>query len=78
MLAGRWSRSLSAAPPAGGGAFFPSVGVMPKNFEFVIAAYGIWVVSFSVYFYLLMRRSRRLRAALERMAQARRRDRSGA
>ena len=37
---------------------------MPKNFEYVFAAYGIWVVAFGVYFIHLLRRSRQLSRSL--------------
>ena len=40
---------------------------MPKYFEFVFAAYGIWVVSFGVYFVHLLRRSRQLTRSLSAM-----------
>ena len=42
---------------------------MPKYFEFVFAAYGIWIAVFAIYVLLLFRRSRRNRLALENLAQ---------
>ena len=40
---------------------------MPNHFEFVLAAYGIWVLTFSVYLLHLHRKGRMARQALERM-----------
>ena len=41
---------------------------MPKYFEFVFAAYAIWVVSFAVYFVHLFLKSRRAERALKSLA----------
>ena len=41
---------------------------MPKHFEFVLAAYVIWVVVFAVYLLFLYRKARMAERALERMA----------
>ncbi len=38
---------------------------MPKYFEFVFAAYGIWIGVVAVYLVLLFRKSRRVRRAME-------------
>ena len=40
---------------------------MPKNFEFVFAAYGIWVVTFAVYLVYLRHKARSAQQALRRM-----------
>jgi len=40
---------------------------MPKYFEFVFSAYGIWIGVFAVYLLYLFRRHRVLRQALERL-----------
>ena len=40
---------------------------MPKNFEFVFAAYGIWVAVFAVYLLYLRRKAVVARRALQRM-----------
>ena len=37
---------------------------MPKHFEFVFAAYALWVISFALYFFYLWRRSARTREQL--------------
>lgn len=42
---------------------------MPKYFEFVFAAYGIWIGVFAVYLVLLIRKSRRVRRAMEDIAR---------
>ena len=42
---------------------------MPKYFEFVLSAYLIWFGVFAIYFLILFRRSRRNRAALERLSR---------
>jgi len=49
---------------------------MPKNFEYVFAAYGIWVVAFSVYFTHMFRRSRQLARSLSTLRQGTSSDRS--
>ncbi len=37
---------------------------MPKYFEFVFAAYGIWIAGFAIYFIHLLRKSGRITRAL--------------
>ncbi len=44
---------------------------MPKHFEYVFAAYGIWFGTFAVYLAYLWHRSRRVRASLLRMDTSR-------
>ena len=44
---------------------------MPKHFEFVLAAYGIWLITFAVYLLHLHRKGRMARQALERMQSRR-------
>jgi len=41
---------------------------MPKHFEFVFAAYGIWVATFAVYLVYLRHKARVARQTLERMS----------
>ena len=41
---------------------------MPKNYEFVFAAYGIWVAAFAVYLIYLRHKARVARQALQRMS----------
>ena len=41
---------------------------MPKHFEYVLAAYGIWVGAFAAYLAYLRRASRVARQALQRMS----------
>ena len=43
---------------------------MPKYFEYVFAAYGIWIGAFALYALYLFRRHRALRQALERLGPA--------
>ena len=43
---------------------------MPKYFEFVFSAYGIWTLTFAVYLLHLLRRASRARRALERLQGA--------
>jgi len=43
---------------------------MPKNFEYVFAAYGLWVAGFGIYLLMLARKSARIRAALRRFASS--------
>lgn len=43
---------------------------MPKHFEFVLAAYSIWVAAFAVYLFYLHRKARMAERALERMSGA--------
>ena len=43
---------------------------MPKNYEFVLAAYLIWVVTMAGYLIWLRRRDRANRKALERLGGA--------
>jgi len=40
---------------------------MPKYFEYVFAAYGIWIGAFALYTLFLFRRHRAVRRALERL-----------
>lgn len=40
---------------------------MPKHFEYVLVAYGLWVVTFVLYLLHLHRKSRAARQALARM-----------
>ena len=42
---------------------------MPKYFEFVFSAYFIWGAVFAIYLLILFRRSRRNRAALEKLSR---------
>ena len=42
---------------------------MPKYFEFVFAAYTIWIGVFAMYLLILFRRSRRNRTALESLSR---------
>ena len=42
---------------------------MPKYFDFVFAAYAIWIGVFAIYLLMLFRRSRRNRAALETLRE---------
>ncbi len=51
---------------------------MSSNIEFVVAAYGIWFVSFATYLVLLVRRSRSLERALARLSRAGVREDGGA
>lgn len=44
---------------------------MPKHFEFVLAAYGLWVVAFAVYLLYLNRKARITRRTLARMSGGR-------
>jgi hypothetical protein len=41
---------------------------MPKHFEYVFAAYGLWVLTFVVYLAYLRHKARGARRALERMS----------
>jgi hypothetical protein len=41
---------------------------MPKHFEYVLAAYGIWVLTFVVYLAYLRHKARAARQALARMS----------
>ncbi len=41
---------------------------MPKHFEYVLAAYAIWVAAFAVYCAYLRRKERNARRALERLS----------
>lgn len=41
---------------------------MPKHYEFVLAAYLIWVGVFALYFFTLHRKSRNTRKALDRLS----------
>ncbi|MDH5753215.1 MAG: CcmD family protein [Deltaproteobacteria bacterium] len=43
---------------------------MPKNFEYVFAAYGIWIVTFGLYVLVLARRAKRARRSLDRLEGA--------
>ncbi|MBI4081846.1 MAG: hypothetical protein HY423_04475 [Candidatus Lambdaproteobacteria bacterium] len=43
---------------------------MPKYFEFVAAAYGIWVLSLTIYLGLLARKAGRLRRLLGQLNRA--------
>jgi hypothetical protein len=43
---------------------------MPKNFEFVLAAYGLWAAVFAVYLLYLRRKAGAARRALQRMGGA--------
>lgn len=43
---------------------------MPKYFDFVLAAYSIWIGVFAIYLLMLFRRSRRNRAALELLLES--------
>lgn len=47
-----------------------SVTAMPKYFEYVFAAYAIWIGAFALYALALYRRHRALRRALERLGAA--------
>ena len=40
---------------------------MPKYFEYVFSAYGIWIGVFALYGLYLFRRHRAVRAALQRL-----------
>ncbi len=40
---------------------------MPKHFEFVLAAYGIWIITFVVYFAYLYRKARVAQRVLDRL-----------
>ena len=40
---------------------------MPKYFEFVFAAYTIWIGVFAIYLALLFRKSRRIQRSLKRL-----------
>jgi hypothetical protein len=40
---------------------------MPKYFEYVFAAYGIWIGVFALYVLFLFRRQRAVRHALQRL-----------
>ena len=50
---------------------------MPKNFEYVFAAYGIWVAAFGVYFTHLLRRSRQLSRSLSALRSGKASNASG-
>lgn len=41
---------------------------MPKYYEFVFSAYGIWIGVFALYVLYLFRRMRAVRRALERLS----------
>ncbi len=41
---------------------------MPKHFEYVLAAYGIWVLTFAVYLAYLRHKARAAQQALQRMS----------
>jgi hypothetical protein len=47
---------------------------MPKHFEFVFAAYGIWIAVFGCYLIHLFRKSRIARRALERLGAGERQE----
>ena len=51
---------------------------MPKHYEFVFAAYSIWILVFGVYLLLLHRRERMAKRALERLSAGPRNDVPGA
>ena len=40
---------------------------MPKHYEFVMAAYAVWIVVFAVYVVLLWRKSRRVTRNLQQL-----------
>ena len=44
---------------------------MPKHFEFVMIAYGLWMFTFGFYVLHLRRKARQARTALERMQGSR-------
>ena len=44
---------------------------MPTHFEYVLAAYGIWVLTFAVYLAYLRHKSRTAQQALQRMSGGR-------
>jgi hypothetical protein len=46
---------------------------MPKYYEFVFAAYGIWIGIFALYLLYLFRRLRSVRRALDRLGAGSRR-----
>ena len=40
---------------------------MPKHYEFVMAAYAVWMVVFAIYFLVLLRKSGRVMRNLQQL-----------
>ncbi len=43
---------------------------MPAHYEYVLTAYGAWIAAFALYFVHLLRKSRRIRRALNNLPGA--------
>lgn len=57
--------------PRGGGRNAPYPRpAMPAHYEYVLTAYGAWIAAFALYFVHLLRKSRRIRRALNNLPGA--------
>ena len=70
-----WHRTASAGPLWDGNQVrlnWKFSQGMPKHYEFVVAAYAVWIVVFAIYFVVLLRKSGRVMRNLQQL------DRKGA